>query len=255
MNPAKIIVCFILLWLPNALVWSQKVKPLEDGTILEWQTQLQAGGEIGYSLVIRTKEVYDCQNYSLPFTTKLTGDKWVVTVKGVAEPADCDAGLAPAKAEVSMANMAPGTYDAKIWVNRQDFAGTLSISEQGVIYRLDPSVDKSLMKMPSPELKWVPRAHVWGTIEYAKPELKVEVAHILEDFAKEGAIKAQLATGNYGFFYFHESGEIPARKMEKGWEAQPFVCAYRGDVERLNLIRKMYLDKFGTDLKVNLFHR
>lgn len=234
--------------------FGQKTKPLEDGTILEWKSELRPSGLFAFTLMIKTKEVYDCKNYELPLTHKIADGKLTVTVKGVAEPTDCQSGLGPAYGMVPLEGVIPGQYDSKIWVNRQDFHGTLTMSSTGASYRLDPATDKDLMKMPNAEIFAVPMGHVWGSIEFNKPELQEQVDRILGDFRNEGASKASLKTGDYGYFYFHADGTTPMQKLEKGWDSQPFVFQYAGDPDRLALIRKMYLDKFGNDLRIRLFH-
>lgn len=243
---------FFLVVSGTAFGQKGKLLPIDDAINLHWLT-VEKNGSHRYFLDLRTEAIYECANYNIVhnFNYKEGDDNIVIRMKGIQMDEECSTNIGPATAKVDVSHLPGGVYKLRIqYKNYDPFIGELHVTGQEM--RI-VQFKEGMMILGNPQVRKIPADLIWGTIEYKENHMRRIGMEFLVDMQNEGARQNALRPGNYGLFYLQEKGDQSEHPSESGGICKPFAYHYDGDISRIRLLIKMYADKHGDNIKINLY--
>ena len=246
-NPKLILLlCASLLACSLPAQWS-KPEPLENGVILRLEAPVDENGRQNPSLLLTTKDPYECKDARFASETTITDSKVSIKITGVTSPADCEPKLQPVTLRVDLGGLATGEYPLRTTINRQFFKAYISISEDHFELRTDE--DPNLFYIANGRLNKVPQGAIWGHMSYGEGDGKKMAEQFLAELEALGAKPMNLPPGDYGEFYIHFQGQPSETSTGPGTYDFPFVFEYEGGLEALKPLVEKYRQKIGLSLR------
>lgn len=191
-------------------------------------------------LEVETVDTFDCRNYGITGDLTIATRRAALTIEKIEEPADCDAGIAPARHGFSLNGWDVGTYDLTTELRETvQSEGRLLISDTGA--RFDFAEPNGIT--PATALKFLPENAAWGHIAYPTDPAE-EVAFLNELLL----LTSDVLQGNYGYF---DTATEPLTFREPA-PGSGFAVELTSGFTALQDLVNEYQDRLGDDFAVRI---
>jgi|GEM_PF-5018119 hypothetical protein len=236
------VVLLMLSGFSGAFAQSGTSEPIESGVTLRMSAPVTVTGERKFLLGISTNDVYECKGTFIENEVHIQGTTLLIKLKNVRVPANCEAQMGPAVANIDLSSLKPGNYPIRVTINRQVFKADLEITPNYYNLVLGPE-DPMLFRTFNGRLNLIPSNSVWGVCSYTRPEQRDLALKFMKELEAAGAQPTNLPAGNYDDFYLHETGKTQEKEVARSRYEFPFVYNFSGNLEVVKEILNSYQGK------------
>ncbi len=229
---------------------------IEKEMLLDLKEELGPDENRNLLLGIKTIQEFDCENYELNTSVRLTDDEFIrVTVTDLIQPIDCIPGETAAFGQAGLGNLSEKEYLLNLSVLYEiNYEGRLSAN--GSYYRLTFGDDVTGVSVNNPTLYRIPSKSVWGYLQYEAADIMV-AQNLLQDMQELLEVTTP-TPGNYGHFVLSNANEVslPAEDIEEvqGRQNQTFLLRLVGTVDELReKVESEYCPQYQEKVKLQLY--
>ena len=157
--------------------------------------------------------------------------------------------IGPARARFDISDFAEGTYPLRLQAGTRTTTGTLEI--QSALVRLT-SNNPSVVEVPLPELRFMPKNIVWGYATTMLPQTQASVEVLRDSLQRLGATPTTLTPGVYSQFSIAANGLPEPPQVSVGARALLLLASYSGSPERIQAyVKRANATTPGLNLWIN----
>lgn len=225
------------------------VADVKDEFYLDFWEDLSSDGRT-LEFRITTIEEEECQNAMIDHRFNKSGNEFSISLQDIRQPADCNVGKAPARANIDAGNLNLGYYVFTIDLKNTVFnEGELTLLSDRYLIRMEAENGVRLVRR---ELFRVPDGMIWGYAHYESSDDRSVATRFIGDI-KELGREVNMRQGYYGHFLVGPDGVSKVHGQPEGGESELFLLEYRGAPENLKAIIDEYRALYGTQLAFGLY--
>jgi hypothetical protein len=152
-----------------------------------------------------TKKQFECSNFYITNTIKITGNVISIHFNEIQSPDICLTAIGPASAVLNFENILNGKYVLEIYINNSKIESQLDVSAAS--YKITAPTQSSV-EFINPVLNRVPTNTIWGKVHYHANSTGILVQKFIDSLQILGATPTTYLPGNYLDFQIDSSGQI-----------------------------------------------
>lgn len=181
----------------------------------------------------------DCLNYSIDYKWNATASQFDLGINDIMPPADCLAGVGPAKTQIVVGDLENQVFNMKIGLGETVInEGQLVVT--GETYTLQMDTEEGII-IPEKTLRRVPVASVWGFVAFQDAADQSTADDLLMQLNSLGTA-LELKEGKYGYFSVINEQLLVSGAPARG-QVSSFAIAYSGEEKAI----KELVDNFRAN--------
>ena len=187
-------------------------------------------------LLCRTERIYPCVNYRIAYAVARRGARIEVSFQRIEIGSVCFTAIGPARCDIDLGALAPGTYSLTFHVGTGDATFDLLVDDD--VYAATPAGGEGVQFSPS-TLRRIPDGTVWGLIGMVGligGSYDALASAFLDSLAARGALSVTLEPGEYGEFTIDSVGAMHWPWIHGCHVAVPYVRHYEGPSDSLGAV-------------------
>ena len=196
-----------------------------------------------------TEKIFECSNYSIQATYKLTNDKITINFIQIEKPNICLTSVGPASTLIKLEGLTNKLYEVELNFGATKITGQLNISASSFKATL-PTQTK--VQFVNPDLGRIPNNTIYGKVHYHTAATTSTVQKFIDSLQFYGAISTLYPQGDYVNFQIESNGQIKQVQDLGYYFTRYYIFNYSNNSGQINRLIKRVGISYANDVLITL---